>query len=280
MALNAVEITLLVDNKAGPNMESEHGLAMWIETPDLCLLFDTGQGPALAANADRLGVDLGRVQTLVLSHGHYDHTGGVGDILRRVPEVDVFCHPGAVQPRYKIRSSGAAKAIHMPSTSMTALDKHAERRMHWISEPVRLSDDIGLTGPIPRRTAFEDVGGPFYLDPLGRRKDAITDDIALWINTTQGLVVGMGCCHAGLINTLHHVRDISGISTLRAVVGGFHLIAAGPERLTQTISGLEAFDPAAIVACHCTGEKAVAAFSAAMGQQFSEGFAGLRLSYP
>lgn len=103
MAVSHLDITLIVDNKADPNLREEHGLAMWIDTRDRHILFDTGQGPALAVNAEKLGIALEQADTIVLSHGHYDHTGGVGHVLRCNPAVELFCHPGAVQPRYSIR---------------------------------------------------------------------------------------------------------------------------------------------------------------------------------
>ena len=279
MAIENLDISLLVDNAANPGLISEHGLSMWIETPDHRILFDTGQGPALAANADKLGIPLERADTLVLSHGHYDHTGGVAHVLRCNPSIDVFCHPGAVQPRYSI-GVGVVRPVQMPRTAMAGLDKLPSRRMHWMSEPVRISKDIGLTGAIPRETTFEDTGGPFFLDPYARRIDAINDDTAMWINTSRGLVVCVGCCHAGLINTLKYVRRLSGVSVLRAVIGGFHLLRAKPERLQWTLSELKDLAPASIVACHCTGEKAVAALEEAFNGRFSKGFAGMRLHYP
>jgi 7,8-dihydropterin-6-yl-methyl-4-(beta-D-ribofuranosyl)aminobenzene 5'-phosphate synthase len=276
--IETIEIHLIVDNVADPSLISEHGLSMWIETPNQRILFDTGQGPALAANADKLGIALDQATALVLSHGHYDHTGGVAHVLRCNPSINIFCHPCAVQPRYSF-SLGAARSVQMPRTAMMALDKLPSSQMHWISEPVQLSKDIGLTGPIPREATVEDTGGPFFLDPDARRIDAIKDDAALWISTPQGLVVCVGCCHAGLINTLKHAQRLSGVSALRAVIGGFHLLHAKPERLEWTLSQLKALAPAAIVGCHCTGEGAMDALEETFNSLFSRGYAGMRIPF-
>lgn len=278
MPITDIAITLLVDNQAQKDLVAEHGLAVWIETAGHRILFDTGQGPALTANADQLGISLGRADALVLSHGHYDHTGGLAHALRRNPSVELYCHPGAVQPRYSIRN-GKARAVHMPREAMAALDKIPGRRMHWISHSVRISPDIGLTGPIPRESGFEDTGGPFYLDPAGRRKDAVDDDLAMWINTPRGLVVCVGCAHAGLINTLNHIRRLSGVSNIHAVIGGFHLRNADSERIGRTVSALKRLTPDAIVACHCTGENAMTVLEATFDRRFREGDAGTRLHY-
>jgi 7,8-dihydropterin-6-yl-methyl-4-(beta-D-ribofuranosyl)aminobenzene 5'-phosphate synthase len=278
MTINHLDITLLVDNKADEGLVAEHGLALWIDTRDHRILFDTGQGQALAANADKLGIPLEQVGTLVLSHGHYDHTGGVAHVLRCNPTVELFCHPKAVQPRYSTRS-GSTRAIHMPTAAMTALDRLPSQRMHWLSEPVKISKDIGLTGPIPRESGFEDAGGPFFLDLAARRKDDIDDDTAMWINTPEGLVICVGCAHAGLINTLNHVQRLSGVSVIHAVIGGFHLQSAKPERIQRTVSELKALAPAAIVACHCTGDKAIAVLKEVLGSRVSKGHAGMRLHF-
>lgn len=278
MAVRHLDITLIVDNKANPDLMAEHGLAMWIDTQDRHILFDTGQGPALAVNAEKLEIALERADTIVLSHGHYDHTGGVGHVLRCNPAVELFCHPGTVQPRYSIRN-GSTRAIHMPVETMAALDRLPSQRMHWVSEPISISEDMGLTGPIPRASGFEDAGGPFYLDPGARRTDAVDDDMALWIETPKGLVVCVGCAHAGLINTLNHVRHLSGGADIHAVVGGFHLKAARPERIRRTVSELKALQPATMVACHCTGENAITALEKAYGSRISRGHAGTRLHF-
>jgi 7,8-dihydropterin-6-yl-methyl-4-(beta-D-ribofuranosyl)aminobenzene 5'-phosphate synthase len=273
-----MDITLIVDNKADPNLAAEHGLAIWIDTTDHRILFDTGQGPALAANANKLEIALEQADTIVLSHGHYDHTGGVHHVLRCNPAVELFCHPGAIQPRYSVRN-GSTRAIHMPGETMAALDRLPSHRMHWVSEPMKISEAIGLTGPIPRVSGFEDAGGPFYLDPGARRPDAVIDDMALWINTPKGLVVCVGCAHAGLINTLRHVRHLGKGAGILAVIGGFHLKGADSERIRRTVSELKALKPATMVACHCTGENAITALEKAYGSSISRGYAGMRLHF-
>ena len=267
------DITILVDNQAAPELTAEHGLALWIEAEGRPMLFDTGQGPALPANARALGVDLRTTSQVVLSHGHYDHTGGLAHVLQEAPNVHVYCHPAVVQPRYSKRTEGP-KGIHMPGQARGALDRVPEKQLHWVSEATFIAKAVGLTGPIPRQTPYEDTGGPFFLDPGVRHPDPIEDDMALWIATEGGLVICVGCCHAGIINTIDHIRNVSGMARIRALIGGLHLVNAGPQRLAKTVEALTALPIDKVVACHCTGETAFEALSTALGDRFVRGKAG------
>jgi 7,8-dihydropterin-6-yl-methyl-4-(beta-D-ribofuranosyl)aminobenzene 5'-phosphate synthase len=271
-------LQILVDNRAGEGLESEHGLAMWIEVDGRRILFDTGSGHVLERNAGRLGIDICSADLLVLSHGHYDHTGGVGRFLRCAPQSHVYCHPGAVLPRYAIRD-GAARSIHMPAESIAAIDKVPEDRMHWVQKPLSLGDRVALTGHIPRKMSFEDTGGPFYSDYAGKRPDPIDDDMALWIRTPKGLVVVTGCCHAGVVNTLDYIFHLNDGMKIRALVGGFHLINAAPPRLAVTLQALQAFEIDLLVPCHCTGDTAVGLFKETFGMRVSPGVAGKMLRF-
>jgi 7,8-dihydropterin-6-yl-methyl-4-(beta-D-ribofuranosyl)aminobenzene 5'-phosphate synthase len=273
-----VNITILVDNYAGEGLAAEHGLSLWIETEDRCILLDTGQGGSLASNAEILGIDLSRTDTLVLSHGHYDHTGGVSRVVRAAPEVKVYCHPAAVVPKYGMRA-GEAKPLGMMCESLWALDRLSSRRMHWIPDGRDLFQGVGLTGYIPRETMYEDTGGAFFLDPELSRPDFLDDDLALWINTPEGVIVCVGCCHAGLVNTLNLAVLQSGASTVRAIIGGFHLLNADDHRIESTITSLQTFSPQLIVPCHCTGSRAIEALENAFGTKVTTGLSGKKFEF-
>ncbi|MFH1075630.1 MAG: MBL fold metallo-hydrolase [Pseudomonadota bacterium] len=280
MNMDRLTITILVDNQVGNGLIAEHGLSIWIETQGKRILFDTGQGGALAQNSQALGKDLGKTDILVLSHGHYDHTGGIPQILQNARGIEVYCHPGVVQPRYAIRDSNV-RPIHMSSESMLAINNLPIKYLHWITQPVFLSHWVGLTGSIPRETSYEDTGGPFYLDSEGVRADPIEDDLALWIRVDDGLVVCAGCCHAGIVNTLNHIQRLNNGLRIKAVIGGFHLLNASKGRLNQTIAALRFLDLDRVIPCHCTGEQAVTELSNALGDMVvSHGAAGMSFHYP
>lgn len=240
-----LRITLLVDNR-GTDVATEHGLSMWIEAFDQRILFDTGQGSALMPNVRQLGIDLSGASAVVLSHGHYDHTGGLSAALGMAREATIHAHPDVLLPRYSIRP-GAIRQIGIPAGARAAFDSLPPTRLRWVEQPTHLAPGIGITGPIPRTTSYEDTGGPFFLDAAGQLPDPITDDLSLWLETPQGLVVCTGCCHAGLVNTLNHICAVSGDSRIRAIIGGLHLLNADETRLATTIEALRTFNPGLIV---------------------------------
>jgi 7,8-dihydropterin-6-yl-methyl-4-(beta-D-ribofuranosyl)aminobenzene 5'-phosphate synthase len=284
MASPDTKITILVDNSVlenaitvgeAPNrLASEHGLAFLIESGGTRILFDTGQGPSLENNIPALGQDLTQTDILVLSHGHYDHTGGVAWVLRHAPDADVYCHPGVVQVRYAVHN-GKAKSIGIPRRPLKALKKLSPERLHWVQGPVILAEHVGITGPIPRSTEYEDTGGPFYLDKQGWRPDPLEDDLALWIQTEKGLVVCFGCAHSGAVNTLDYIRSLNRDMGIRAVIGGLHLINAGEERMNETIAALRGLKIPLVIPCHCTGPDALKVLAEALGDSVSPGASGM-----
>jgi 7,8-dihydropterin-6-yl-methyl-4-(beta-D-ribofuranosyl)aminobenzene 5'-phosphate synthase len=258
MSSHNAQITTLVNNQAVPELLAEHGLSFWIESEGLRILFDTGSGETLMENAQQLGIPLDKTDVIVLSHGHYDHTGGLAEVLKSAPSARLVMHPNAKISRYSVHDSEPPRPIGMPPLAQAAIDRrNPSFAITWSTHAVSLSTTVGVTGPIPRRSPFEDVGGPFFLDQQGQKEDPLLDDQALWIRTPRGLVVCVGCCHAGIVNTLNHVCRLSGVSSVYAVLGGFHLLQANEERLRLTMNALSDISPEILAPCHCTGDMAI-----------------------
>lgn len=276
MSRESVKITVLVDYEATEGLETEHGFAAWVEAGDSRILFDTGQLGAMQANAAKLGIELKQAEALVLSHGHFDHTGTLPIFLAENTAAYVYFAHGLHIDRYSCKPDTPVRSIGMSDASREALAQVSAERLHELTSPYYLAPGIGITGPVPRASSFEDVGGPFFLDPESHNDDLIEDDQSMWIETDKGLVILLGCCHAGLVNTIDYIRKFSGIQKVRGVIGGMHLVNADQQRLSQTFKAMIDWEPEFLVPCHCTGANAVQQMQTALGSHIVHmGYAGM-----
>lgn len=252
-----VRITTLVENTTSrPGLLAEHGLAFWIECGRRRILFDTGQSGILVRNAKALGVDLAETDAIVLSHGHYDHTGGLSAVLDIATKATVYLHPAAIEPKFS-RKGLKCRPIGMPEHATEAI---RSREVIQTEKPTQIFQGVTVTGQIPHINNFEDVGGVFFLDESCQKPDDLWDDQALFFESPKGLVVVFGCAHAGVVNTLHRIADLSGRQHFYAVMGGMHLFNASTERIERTINAFRQYDVQKIGPAHCTGVNAIARF--------------------
>jgi 7,8-dihydropterin-6-yl-methyl-4-(beta-D-ribofuranosyl)aminobenzene 5'-phosphate synthase len=252
-----IVITVLVENSVqGRDLMAEHGLAFHLQAGPDSLLLDTGQSALLAQNSRRLGVDLSRLRAVALSHGHYDHTGGLRAVWELAPDAELYAHPAALAPRFVRNPGGSTRDVGISEQSVEAIRAHAPLR--HTPTPAEVLKGFFLTGEIPRATDFEDVGGPFVLDEAGARPDPIVDDQALFFDTRDGVVVLLGCAHAGVVNTLRHVRQLTHGRPIHAVLGGMHLLSASLERMACTAEALRELGVQRLGPAHCTGPAATA----------------------
>jgi 7,8-dihydropterin-6-yl-methyl-4-(beta-D-ribofuranosyl)aminobenzene 5'-phosphate synthase len=259
-------ITLSEDTAGLPDdILGEHGLSILIEG-EKKILFDTGQSISAVRNADTLGIDLKDIDTLVLSHGHHDHTGGLKEVLMRTGSVDVIAHPDIFQRKYAKRPNERERYIGIPFLREKLENMGARFELH--RDPVGLKD-LMTSGEIERRTNFEEVEKYLYVkEGNTERRDELLDDQALAIETEEGLFVILGCAHAGIINTLEHFVEITGEHRIYGVIGGTHLAHASDKQLKETIKALKNYDIKKIGVSHCTGMRA----SMILANEFKEKF--------
>jgi 7,8-dihydropterin-6-yl-methyl-4-(beta-D-ribofuranosyl)aminobenzene 5'-phosphate synthase len=255
---------------------AEHGLScllrVYADSEEHVVLVDAGIGSTcLLHNADLLKVDLSQVESLVLSHGHFDHFGGLPGLLSRVPEgTPLILHPDAfLQRRLNVPTIG--RPVGMPVLDETTLTEAGAAVRRSAEASTLASDLVLVTGEVERATDFErgfpwaeaEIDGQWVVDPFH-------DDQGAAVNVKdKGLVVIGGCSHAGIINTVKQAQKSAQTDTVHAVLGGFHLTGPVFEPIIgPTIEEMKKIGPHYVVPMHCTGWKAINQFAKEMPGQF------------
>jgi 7,8-dihydropterin-6-yl-methyl-4-(beta-D-ribofuranosyl)aminobenzene 5'-phosphate synthase len=271
-------ITVLCENSVGPlsGTLGEHGFSALIEpSAGDPLLFDTGQGLTLLHNAGRMNRDLSLVRQVVISHGHYDHSGGLMPLLKGCGAKQVLSHPSLFESRYRVKDTGACYSIAIPASRD---ELEAAGAVFDLSKEFRaIAPGIFLTGEVPRVTDYETGDQGLYCDCTGQELDTTPDDQSLVLETEKGLVIILGCCHAGLVNTIEHIAYMTGRRDIYAVIGGTHLGFCSHEQLSQTITALRTIGIKKLAASHCTGFAASARLSREFPKEFQVAMVGYTL---
>lgn len=251
--IQELKITALTDNYvAGPNLLAEHGLSMLIEADGRRILFDAGQSRVALHNAETLGVSLTRLDAVVLSHGHYDHTGGLADLLPERSPAALYLHPAALEPKYARSERPPHRPIGVPKSSRQAIEAMGARVV-WTDSAAEVAPGVWCTGAIPRAPGNGQAVADFFRDAECRAPDPLEDDQALFVETSEGLAVVAGCAHSGVVNTLDRVCALRGRSEVFALIGGFHLGSASRDEMEAAVQAIERRRCRVLAPCHCTG---------------------------
>jgi len=274
-----IVVTTLVENSVhARGLRAEHGLSFHLQVGSRSLLFDTGQSNLLLHNAPKLRISLADTDAIILSHGHNDHTGGLQAAHEAAPQARLFLHRAALSQKFVQNPDGTTRSIGMDEATAETI-RRAAKAVVWTRQPTEVLDGIFVTGEIPRQHTFEDTGGPFFRDADSAQPDPLLDDQALYFDTQKGLVVLLGCGHAGVVNTLEYIRHITGGRPIHAILGGLHLLAAGPERMEKTIAVFRRLDIRRLAPAHCTGLPALAQLWAALPDRCSSCAVGVRMHF-
>lgn len=267
---------------------AEHGFSALVKctTNDKTrtIIFDFGFSTHVAArNADALNVDLTEVEVAVLSHGHIDHFGGLGEVAKRIGKrgLQLILHHTAFRAnRYLVPIPGFK--IGLPAPAKEEVEE-AGFRIVETKEPYSLLDGEALfLGEIPRRTSFEKgMPNAFYEENGKETRDSIEDDTSLVMNIRgKGLVILSGCAHSGIINTVKYASEVTGVNNVHVVMGGFHLTGPAFEPIIDdTLKSMKEVGPDYVIPTHCTGRKAALTFEKAMPDQFILNMSGTKLTF-
>jgi 7,8-dihydropterin-6-yl-methyl-4-(beta-D-ribofuranosyl)aminobenzene 5'-phosphate synthase len=274
-----VQITTLVENCVHTRqLQAELGLSFFIEIGGHAVLFDTGQSHLLVENARRLNVDLTRLEAIVLSHGHYDHTTGLDAVLKLAPQARVFLHPAALGPKFVREPDGQFRNVGMPPASQNAIPTPAQ--VIHTREKTEIVPGLFVTGEVPRVVPFETAEESFFQDASTAHPDPVPDDQSLYFSSREGTVVLFGCAHSGVVNTIKHIANQTSGRPFYALVGGMHLLKGDRERISRTLEAFREFGFKKLAPAHCTGLLATAMIWNAFPGQCLSCATGSRFEFP
>jgi 7,8-dihydropterin-6-yl-methyl-4-(beta-D-ribofuranosyl)aminobenzene 5'-phosphate synthase len=254
----------------------EHGFSAFIEGDHGNYLFDTGSGHSIVANSLILNKDLRSIQKIFLSHGHYDHTRGLPEVLKVKGKVDVQVHPNVFSDRIAVHKENGKETkrfigIPYKRRYLEFLGAHFDLNVAF----TEVEKGIFLTGEVPRKTSFEKPDPRLFTEIDGKTvQDTFPDDQSLILDSEKGLILILGCAHSGMINIIHHVMDKTGKETFCAILGGTHLDLLTPEQLEESIAFLKKLKVEKIGVSHCTGMRAACRLQLEFGDRFSYGCVG------
>jgi 7,8-dihydropterin-6-yl-methyl-4-(beta-D-ribofuranosyl)aminobenzene 5'-phosphate synthase len=272
-----MRITILCENTVGRLIGlGEHGFSAFIETDQGNYLFDTGRGHSIVKNALELNKDLRTTKKIFLSHGHYDHSGGLSEVLKLRGSVDVHGHPHIFLDRFHVIKEGEKETrrfVGLPFKRSYLESLGANFILN--KDFMEIEKRIFLTGEVPRKTSFEKPDPRLFSEIDGRTNlDIFSDDQSLILDTEKGLILILGCAHSGMINIINHVTHKTGKDKFYAIMGGTHLDFLTLEQLDESIKTLKKMRIEKIGVSHCTGMRAALRLQQEFGDRFFYGHVG------
>lgn len=248
-----MKVTVVLENTVPNNAKrpfrAEHGLSLLLETENQLYLADAGQSDAVLYNLGLLGVCPADLDGIILSHGHYDHAGGLQAVLTHAKKaMPVYAASGVFLRRF-FQSGGNRRYIGIPYVRENLESLGAQ--FHFLDQPFRLEKNLWISGPVPRLTEYE-TGDAGFVDESGCH-DIVPDDMGLYYSGARGMTVITGCAHSGVINMIRYGMTVTGCASLHGMIGGTHLGPVSEDQRQATLAALAELKPNLIAANHCTG---------------------------
>lgn len=242
------KISVLCDNESlNKDLGKEWGLSMALELPGNDLwLWDCSASNLFLKNADAMQIEVCKAKGLALSHGHWDHTGGMDALMAADFMGPVYAHPDFANKRYSSGGRGGTGDASFPCEYPGTI---------IVRDDMELEDGLFMITEIPRREGLFEATEGLFLDPEKTQVDPVRDDAFLLLMSNSGPVVILGCCHSGLANSLYHMRDLTGIDSVHAILGGLHLYKTDKTEFENTAKVIEEFQTKLVSPGHCTGKK-------------------------
>ncbi len=278
-----MKITILCDNCISHNgFLAEHGFSALIERSPNKFLFDTGQGIVLPNNLKASGSDLKETDTIFISHGHYDHTGGLKWALQTIGPVDIVAHGDIFSKHMSLKAGpgqiGKPRYVGCPLSQAELQSLGA--RFKFTNQTKEIFPGVWFLSGIERIPGQTPDDPTLVLLQQGKTiPDPVADDASLLIETGKGPILLLGCSHAGVLNILDHVRNKMGITRLHAILGGTHLMFLPKEELSGVINKIEEFSVKLVGVSHCTGMHAAATLASYFGDRFFFASAGATIEF-
>lgn len=247
--------TLVEDTSVNSDLKAEHGLSLYIETRNHKILFDTGASDLFLKNAEKLNVDIASVDTVIISHGHYDHGGGLSSFLDKNCKAKVYIHNKAFEKHYSKRLNGNVEDIGIHS------DIKGNSQIILVGENLFIDKELELFSNVTGRELFSSCNNSLFVElENGLINDTFDHEQNLIINENGKSVLIAGCAHNGIINIINHFKALKGASP-EYVIGGFHLFNYGANKtedltIVSTIGNLLNQAPTVYYTGHCTGLEA------------------------
>jgi 7,8-dihydropterin-6-yl-methyl-4-(beta-D-ribofuranosyl)aminobenzene 5'-phosphate synthase len=272
------KITIVCENSVAVPLPliGEHGFSCLIESEE-ATLFDTGQGLGVVNNLKNMGKNIDGINRVVLSHGHYDHTGGLLPLLQtRNGKTPVFVHPDAFNDKRAV-IAGPQRTIEVPIGMRASEDAYeqAGAEFNFIRGFVQITGSISALSEVQRSPGWKTWDGRLKQKVNDMNiDDPFTDDLSLLVTTESGPVVLLGCAHAGIVEILDDISNKAGLREFHAVIGGTHLESAPEDYIAKTFDTLRRYNVRIIAASHCTGLKTACRFASEFKSEFAHASVG------